>query len=62
MNEAAVGIDVSKLKLDVCVTNGKKFKSKILGNSAAGHAELNAWLLQQDLPADAPVVLKRPTL
>lgn len=58
MNEAAVGIDVSKLKLDVCVTNGKKFKSKVLSNSASGHAELNAWLLQQDLPANAPVVLE----
>lgn len=58
MNETAVGIDVSKLKLDVCVTNSKKFKSKVLSNSASGHAELNSWLVQQDLPADSPVVLE----
>lgn len=58
MNECAVGIDVSKLKLDVCVVSGGKFKGKVLSNSAVGHAELNAWLAQRELPSDVPVVLE----
>ncbi len=57
MNECAVGIDVSKLKLDVCVVSDGKFKSRVLSNTAAGHAELNGWLTQRELPTGAPVVL-----
>ena len=58
MNECAVGIDVSKLKLDVCVANGVKFKSKVVGNTAAGHTELKSWLAQRGLPPHATVVLE----
>ena len=58
MNEQAVGIDVSKKKLDVCVANGDKLKTKVLKNTAAGHAELDRWLSQRDLPADTPVLLE----
>lgn len=58
MGECAVGIDVSKLKLDVCVVSGGKLKSKVVGNSAAGHAELDTWLRQRTLPADVPVVME----
>lgn len=58
MNECAVGIDVSKFKLDVCVVTDGKFKSKVLGNTALGHAELNAWLQARALPGDVPVVLE----
>jgi transposase len=71
MNEAAVGkcaigtavgIDVSKLKLDVCVVDGtkggSKFKYKVVKNTRSGHAELSAWLLQRHLPSDTPVVLE----
>lgn len=58
MNEHAVGIDVSKHKLGVCVALGEKFKSKVVKNTPAGHQQLLAWLRERDLPADAPVVLE----
>lgn len=58
MNERAVGIDVSKKKLDVCVASGDKIKTKVFKNTAADHIELNRWLRQRELPADAPVVLE----
>jgi transposase len=66
MNEAAVGIavgiDVSKLKLDVCVVDGTKggakFRYKVVKNTRSGHAELIAWLLQRHLPTGVPVVLE----
>ena len=66
MNEsavgAAVGIDVSKLKLDVCVSvgtkGGTKFKYKVVKNTRSGHAELIAWLVQRKLPSDVPIVLE----
>jgi transposase len=58
MNEQAVGIDVSKKKLDICVLSGEKFKSKVLSNTSAGHGELLWWLLQRKLPADTPIVLE----
>ena len=44
----AVGIDVSKAKLDVAVKMpGGKVKSKVVANSAAGFGELRAWLAKQ---------------
>jgi transposase len=62
MNECAVGIDVSKLKLDVCVVDGTKgdakFKYKVVKNTRSGHAELIVWLLQRHLPWGVPVVLE----
>ena len=58
MNEQAVGIDVSKKKLDVCVASGDKLKTKVLNNTAVGHAELDRWLGQRDLPADTPILLE----
>ena len=58
MNEHAVGIDVSKNKLDICVANGDKIKTKALKNTPPGHAELDRWLAQRDLPVDAPIVLE----
>lgn len=41
---AVVGIDVSKLKLDVAVLFNGKVKSKVVDNSSAGHASLVEWL------------------
>jgi transposase len=58
VGKCAVGIDVSKLKLDVCVVDGTKFKYKVVKNTRTGHAELIAWLVQRKLPADVPVVLE----
>ena len=57
MNEQAVGIDVSKAKLDICVISGEKLKTKVLSNTAAGHGELLRWLSQRKLTADTPIVL-----
>lgn len=58
MNEHAVGIDVSKKKLDVCMAHGSKLKTKVLQNTAAGHAELHAWLQKREIPSDTPVVME----
>ncbi|MQX53042.1 IS110 family RNA-guided transposase [Alcanivorax sediminis] len=58
MNEQAVGVDVSKKKLDICVATGNKFKSKVFANSPGGHEALNTWLQQRDIPVDTPVVLE----
>lgn len=44
----AVGIDVSKAKLDVALKlPAGKWKSKVVANTAAGFAELRAWLAKQ---------------
>lgn len=40
MNECAVGIDVSKAKLDVCVARGSKIKTKVIRNTGSGFTEL----------------------
>ena len=58
MNENAVGIDVSKHKLDVCVVRGEKFKSKAVKNTPSGHQQLLAWLGERSLPEGTPVVLE----
>ena len=58
MNEYAVGIDVSKLKLDVCVASNDKVKTKVVKNNAAGHRALLASLAARNLPTDTPVVLE----
>jgi len=42
--QSFVGIDVSKLKVDVALLINGKVKSKVLDNSAAGHASLLEWL------------------
>ena len=49
MNEAAcvVGIDVSKRKLDTALLVAGKRKSKVLDNTATGHAALSQWLLDR---------------
>lgn len=57
--EHAVGIDVSKRKLDVCMARGDKFKSKVLNNTPTGHQRLLDWLLERELEqADTPVCLE----
>ena len=54
MNEltAAVGVDVSKRKLDIAVWLGDapgKFKSKVFDNNASGYEALMRWLVQRGL-------------
>jgi transposase len=46
MNEAAcaVGIDVSKRKLDIALLINGKRKSKVFDNTASGHSALSRWL------------------
>ncbi|WP_348673787.1 IS110 family transposase [uncultured Abyssibacter sp.] len=58
MNECAVGIDVSKRKLDICVLRGRKAKTKVLPNDRAGHDALHAWLMEQGLASGTPVCLE----
>lgn len=58
MNEPAIGIDVSKAKLDVCVIRAGKRKSKVFANTPAGHAVLCQWLGERELPATTPVCLE----
>jgi len=58
MNEYAVGIDVSKKKLDVCVAAGDQIKSKVLSNTPRGHSDLDRWLSERKLPTGTPVVLE----
>lgn len=58
MNEQAVGIDVSKRKLDVCAASANRFKSKIFKNTQAGHDALQHWLASRGLDADIPICLE----
>ena len=58
MNERAVGIDVSKRKLDVCLVTGNKFKSKVFDNSESGHRALNTWLQDRGLDADVAICME----
>lgn len=58
MNEHAVGIDVSKKKLDICVATANKVKTKVFKNTPVGHDELDGWLRQRDLPKATQVVLE----
>lgn len=48
MTEPALGIDIAKLKFDVCLMNAEgKLKHKVFPNTAAGFAQLVAWLTKQ---------------
>ncbi|WP_211211708.1 IS110 family transposase [Gilvimarinus chinensis] len=58
MNDVAVGIDVSKKKLDVCIAREGKYKSKVLSNTPNGHKELIRWLEAQGISQEAPVALE----
>jgi transposase len=58
MNEHAVGIDVSKKKLDACVAIDNKLKTKVFPNTANGHASLLHWLADRQLGPGAPIVLE----
>jgi transposase len=51
MSPCHLGIDVAKAKLDCALRlpNGK-FRTKVVANSAPGHAELSAWLARQEAP------------
>jgi transposase len=40
----AVGIDVSKRKLDIALLIDAKRKSKVFDNTASGHCALSQWL------------------
>ncbi|WP_374580887.1 IS110 family transposase [Pseudoduganella sp.] len=48
----AVGIDVSKHKLDVALLVDGKIRSKAVSNSTAGYHELKAWLTKQKITLD----------
>jgi transposase len=48
MTFSIIGIDISKLKFDLCLLrdNGK-LKHKVFANTAAGFVQLSAWLIKQ---------------
>ncbi|MDO6570065.1 IS110 family transposase [Gilvimarinus sp. 2_MG-2023] len=58
MNDVAVGIDVSKSKLDICIARDGKYKSKSLSNTKSGHKELTKWLEAQGVTSETPVALE----
>ena len=48
MTEPALGIDISKLKFNVCLINTSgKLRHKVLPNTASGFEQLTQWLLRQ---------------
>lgn len=50
MNLHTLGIDIAKLKFDVClITTTGKLKHKVLPNTAAGFAQLSAWLTKHEV-------------
>jgi len=50
MNLHTLGIDIAKLKFDVClITTSGKLKHKVLPNTAAGFAQLSAWLTKHEV-------------
>ena len=47
MTLPSLGIDVSKLKFDACLSRGGgKFRHRVFSNSPAGFAQLSAWLMK----------------
>lgn len=47
MTLPSLGIDVSKLKFDACLSlGGGKFRHRVFSNSPAGFAQLSAWLIK----------------
>jgi transposase len=48
MTEPALGIDIAKLKFNVCLINPEgKLRHKVLPNTATGFEQLTQWLLRQ---------------
>ncbi|ELX09020.1 transposase [Janthinobacterium sp. HH01] len=58
---AAVGIDVSKKKLDIALLVNGKTKTKVLGNCAEGHRALVDWLNKSKVPLSAMHVCMEAT-
>ncbi len=47
MTLPSLGIDISKLKFDICLSRqGGKFRHKVFPNSPAGFSQLSAWLIK----------------
>lgn len=50
MTESVLGIDIAKLKFNVCIINlSGKLKHKVFTNTAAGFEQLSQWLTKQGL-------------
>jgi transposase len=45
----ALGIDVSKAKLDCALAQGGKFRHRVVANTATGFADLSKWLAKHDV-------------
>jgi transposase len=50
MTDPELGIDIAKLKFNVClITTSGKLKHKVFSNTAAGFEQLSEWLLRQGI-------------
>jgi transposase len=50
MTEPALGIDIAKLKFNLCLINkGGKLRHKVFSNTATGFEQLTAWLSKQSV-------------
>ena len=50
MTFSIIGIDISKLKFDLCLLREQgKLKHKVFPNTAAGFLQLSAWLTKQQV-------------
>ena len=48
MTTSPLGVDISKLKFDVClIREGGKLRHPIFPNSPAGFSQLSAWLIKR---------------
>jgi transposase len=62
MNTFWIGIDVSKLKLDVACLDGRgKVKSRVFKNDGSGHAALSAWIAERGADTQATHVCMEST-
>jgi len=57
----AIGIDVSKYKLDVALIIEGKLRSKAVTNSSTGYQELTAWLARENVELDSCLVCMEST-
>lgn len=50
MTKSVLGIDIAKLKFNVCLVNPSgKLKHKVFANTSTGFAQLREWLAKQGI-------------
>ena len=56
-----VGIDVSKLKLDLALLINQKVKNKVFPNTPSGHEAISAWLLERGVTLESTHICMEAT-